>query len=60
MPVFLPSIELLMPTQRKVVMSKAPPGGLLRVVPVSSKLEAVCVLENAIALLTPDEQLVMS
>ncbi len=41
-------------------MSKAPPGGLLRVVPVSSKLEAVYVLENAIALLTPEEQLVMS
>jgi hypothetical protein len=28
-----------MPTQRKVIMSKAPPGGLLRVVPVSSKLD---------------------
>src|SRR5262245_56096375 len=59
-PVFLPSIELLMPTQRKATMSKGPPGGLLRVVPVSSKLEEVWVFENAMALLAPDQQLVMS
>jgi hypothetical protein len=41
-------------------MSKALPGGLLRVVPVFSKLQAVWVLENATALLTPDQQFVIS
>src|SRR4030095_9252252 len=59
-PVFLPSIELNMPTQRKVIMSKAPPGGLLRVVPVFSTLQALWVLENAMVLLTPDQQFVIS
>jgi hypothetical protein len=33
-----------------------PPGGLLRVVPVISKVDAVWVLENVIVLLTPDQQ----
>src|SRR6476661_1859814 len=54
--VIFPSSEAFIPTQRKVFLSNMPPGGLLRLVPVISKLDAVWVLENVITLLTPDQQ----
>src|SRR6266436_2716318 len=54
--VIFPSSEAFIPTQRKVFLSNMPPGGLLRLLPVISKLDAVRVLENVITLLTPDQQ----
>src|SRR3979490_2920393 len=53
-----PSNEAFIPTHLKEVRSNKPPDGLLRFVPVISKLNAEWVFENAIRLLTPDQQAV--
>src|SRR4029453_16122594 len=57
-PVFFPPRDAFIPTQRNVSLSKSPPGGLLRIEPVCSKLRAMWVLENAIVLLVPDQHAV--
>src|SRR6266478_2735262 len=44
--VIFPSSEAFIPTQRKVFLSNMPPGGLLRLLPVISKLDAVWVLRE--------------
>ena len=55
-PVSIPLNTEFIPTHLKVDLSKMPPGGLLCTVPVISKLNAVCVWENAMMLLAPDQQ----
>src|SRR3954454_8237924 len=57
-PVFFPARDADIPMHRNVSLSKRPPGGLLRIEPVCSKLRAVWVLENAIVLLVPDQHAV--
>src|SRR6266478_1488088 len=58
LPVFFPPRDAFIPTHRNVSLSNIPPGGLLRITPVNSLLDAVWVLENVMALLMPDQQAV--